>query len=216
MTEAGELESGATALGVDLQSAQREQLLRFAALLRRWNAAFNLVSRRDASRLVARHLLDALSLAPMLQGSRVLDLGTGAGLPGVALAIASPDRAFTLIDRSERRIRFVRQAAIDLGLSNVAPIAADFADYRADGLFDTVVSRAVAKPAALWRVAADLLAPGGIVLLQVGESESHVANLEADAQSRSIRIPGLTKLHHVLRMSRRSNAPNGPIEDAER
>jgi 16S rRNA (guanine527-N7)-methyltransferase len=216
VTASDELESGATALGVELQPAQVERLLQFAALLRRWNGAFNLVSRRDAPRLVARHLLDALSLAPMLQGARVLDLGTGAGLPGVPLAIANPDKAFTLIDRSERRIRFVRQATIDLGLSNVTPIAADFADFRADGLFDTVVSRAVAKPAALWRVAADLLAPGGIVLFQVGESELQIANLEADARSLSIRIPGLTQLHHVLRMSRRSTAPNGPIKDAER
>ncbi len=125
--------------------ASGNSLLQFAALLRRWGAAFNLVSRRDSPRLVARHLLDSLSLAPMLRGVRVVDLGTGAGLPGVPLAIACPERSFTLIDRSERRIRFVRQAVVELGLTNVVPIAIDFDDFRADALFDTVVSRAVAN-----------------------------------------------------------------------
>jgi 16S rRNA (guanine527-N7)-methyltransferase len=216
VTESDELESGARDLGVELQPAQSACLLQFAALLRRWNSAFNLVSRADSPRLISRHVLDSLSLAPMLQGRRILDLGTGAGLPGVPLAIACPDRVFTLIDRSERRIRFVRQAAIDLGLTNVVPITVDFADFRADALFDTVVSRAVAKPAALWRIAVDLLTPEGHALFQVGEPELQTAHTEADAQPTSICIPGLSRPHHILRMRRRSTAPNGPIQDADR
>lgn len=206
MTESDEIDSGARALGVELLASQRERLVQFAALLRRWGAAFNLVSRRDGPRLVARHLLDALSLAPMLQGKRVVDLGTGAGLPGIPLAIACRDREFTLIDRSERRIRFVRQATSELELTNVVPIAADFGDFRAQPLFDTVVSRAVAKPAALWRVAVDLLTAGGIALFQVGESDLQPEDVEADARSVSVRIPGLSRTHHVLCVSRRSAA----------
>jgi 16S rRNA (guanine527-N7)-methyltransferase len=206
VTESDEIESGAKLLGVELHVAQQERLIRFAALLRRWGAAFNLVSRRDAPRLVARHLLDSLSLAPMLQGGRVVDLGTGAGLPGVPLAIACPDRTFTLIDRSERRIRFVRQAAAELELTNVVPIAIDFDDFRPDALFDTVVSRAVAKPAALWRVAVDLLSAGGLALFQVGESELPPADVEANATSVSVHVPGLSRTHYVLRMNRRSAA----------
>jgi len=206
VTESDEIESGAKLLGVELHVAQQKRLIRFAALLRRWGAAFNLVSRRDAPRLVARHLLDSLSLAPMLQGVRVVDLGTGAGLPGVPLAIACPDRTFTLIDRSERRIRFVRQAAAELELTNVVPIAIDFDDFRPEALFDTVVSRAVAKPAALWRVAVDLLSAGGLALFQVGESELPPANVEANATSVSVRVPGLSRTHYVLRMNRRSAA----------
>jgi 16S rRNA (guanine527-N7)-methyltransferase len=206
VTESDEIESGARALGVELQERQRDRLLQFAALLRRWGAAFNLVSRGDNPRLIARHLLDALSLVPMLNGGRIVDLGTGAGLPGVPLAVACPDRSFTLIDRSERRMRFVRQVIVDLGLTNVEPIAIDFDDFRADALFDTVVSRAVAKPAALWRVAVELLSEGGLALFQVGESELEPANVEADAQSVSVHIPGLSRTHYVLRMHRRSAA----------
>lgn len=206
MTESDEIASGAGTLGIELQKAQQEQLLQFAALLRRWGAAFNLVSRGDNPRLVARHLLDALSLAPMLQGNRIVDLGTGAGLPGIPLAIACPERTFTLIDRSERRIRFVRQAVVELGLTNVLPIAIDFDDFRADSLFDTVVSRAVAKPAALWRVAAELLAPGGLALFQVGELELQPADVKVETQSVSVCVPGLSRTHYVLRMKRRNAA----------
>jgi 16S rRNA (guanine527-N7)-methyltransferase len=204
--ESDEIESGARALGVELQKAQGEQLLQFAALLRRWGAAFNLVSRADNPRLAARHLLDALSLAPMLRGVRIVDLGTGAGLPGVPLAIACPEHSFTLIDRSERRIRFVRQAVVEIGLTNVVPIAIDFDDFRPDTLFDTVVSRAVAKPAALWRTAAGLLSADGLALLQVGELDLKPADVEAEIESVSVRVPGLSRTHYVLRMKRRSTA----------
>jgi 16S rRNA (guanine527-N7)-methyltransferase len=216
VTEADEIESGAAALGVALRSEQRDALVQFAALLRRWNNAFNLVSRRDIPRLGARHLLDALSLAPMLHGRRVLDLGTGAGLPGIALAIARPDVEFTLLDRSERRIRFVRQATIELNLRNAAPIACDYADFRAGTLFDTVVSRAVAKPAVLWRVAANLLAPGGIALFQVGARERDAADLDANVEPLLVRIPGLTQAHHLLRVSRSAATPNMAPQDADR
>lgn len=207
MTESQDLEAAAAELGVLLPSAQSERLLQFATLLRRWNAAFNLISRRDLPRLVARHLLDSLSLLPLLRGTRVLDLGTGAGLPGVPLAIARSDVRFTLIDRSERRIRFVRQAAIELGLQNVDAVEADYVHFRADGQFDTVVSRAVAKPAALWRIAAAALDSDGQALFQTGADERDVASVAADVERVVIRVPGLARVHHVLRVQKRNLEP---------
>ena len=216
MTEADELESGALELGVGLNAAQIERLVRFATLLRRWNDAFNLVSRRDVPRIAARHLLDALSLVPMIVGRRVLDLGTGAGLPGIPLAIARPDVEFTLLDRSERRIRFVRQAKLDLSLENVDPVSADYADFRPGALFDTVVSRAVAKPAALWRDASRLLAVDGIALFQVGALERDSDLPDANVESVSVRIPGLVQLHRVLRVRRHAMTSNLVQQDADR
>lgn len=216
MTEAEELEAGALALGVGLNPSQIENLVRFAALLRRWNSAFNLVSRRDVPRLAARHLLDALSLAPMIIGRRVLDLGTGAGLPGIPLAIARPDVEFTLLDRSERRIRFVRQATLELSLENVDAVSADYADFRPGTLFDTVVSRAVAKPAALWRDAATLLASDGIALFQVGAPERDSKLPDANVESVSVHIPGLAQTHCVLRVRRHSVTFNSVPQDADR
>ena len=202
MTDAEELAAGAAALGVELDKAKLDRLVAFAQLLRRWNTAFNLVSRRDIGRLVARHLLDSLSLAPRLRGRRVLDLGTGAGLPGVPLAIAHPLLNFTLVDRGERRIRFVQQACMEFEIANVDAIAADFASFRATALFDTVVSRAVAKPAALWRVAEKLLASEGVVLLQVGAAEDAKLGVDADAHTEPIRIPGIEQPQHIMTIRR--------------
>lgn len=207
MSDGDELEAGAREFGLELQSRQVEQLLQFASLLRRWNVAFNLVSRRDVPRLIARHLLDSLSLAPLLRGARVLDLGTGAGLPGVPLAIVRPDIEFTLLDRSERRIRFVQQAKFEIGLSNVVTVVGDIVDFRAGTLFATVVSRAVAKPAELWRVAGSVLEPGGQALFQTGALEKDVASVEATVEQMVLRIPGLARPHHLLRVKHGSVAP---------
>jgi 16S rRNA (guanine527-N7)-methyltransferase len=179
-------------------------LARFAAMLRRWNAAFNLVSRQDIRRLIPRHLLDALSLVPVLQGARILDLGTGAGLPGVPLAIARASMHFTLVDRNQRRIRFVRQAAFELGLTNVDAVAVDFADFRVDAAFDTVVSRAVASPVALWQVAEPLLVSGGQALLQVGARAIEQPIDMANVERIDVRIPGLIASHQLLRITRRT------------
>jgi 16S rRNA (guanine527-N7)-methyltransferase len=205
VTDADELAFGAVALGVELDQGQITKLVQFAELLRRWNTTFNLVSRRDIHRLIARHLLDALSLAPRLRGRRVLDLGTGAGLPGIPLAIARPALQFVLVDRSERRIRFVQQTCIEVGLANVESSAQDFASFRSAAAFDTVVSRAVAKPPLLWRVASNLLATDGVALLCVGASEKTTVVADATTQIESIEIPGIEQPQCIMTI-RRANA----------
>jgi 16S rRNA (guanine527-N7)-methyltransferase len=180
--------------------------MRYAALLRRWNAAFNLISRRDTARLIPRHLLDSLSLAPYLIGTHVLDLGTGAGLPGIPLAIACPSLHFTLIDRRARRIRFVQQVAGELALGNVDPVVADFNEFRPPRLFDTVVSRAVSAPSELWAVAAPLLGPNGQALLQAGATADEPATDRVSVERIDVRIPGLASSHRLLRITRRAAA----------
>jgi 16S rRNA (guanine527-N7)-methyltransferase len=212
VTEIHDLSAGATALGVSLDSGQLDRLLEFAALLKRWNAAFNLVSRRDIERLLPRHILDSLSLSRFLRGSRVADLGTGAGLPGLPLAIVHAQMGFTLIDRNQRRIRFVRQAAFELGLTNVDTIASEFARFRPGILFDTVVSRAVTAPTTLWRVAAPLLAPGGQALLLVGANSDDVVSGAATIERIDIRVPGLSRSHRLLRLT----AEAQPQKEADR
>jgi 16S rRNA (guanine527-N7)-methyltransferase len=206
VTESDALSAGARQLGISLVPQASDRLIRFAALLRRWNAAFNLVSRRDMSRLVPRHLLDALSLQPYLRGTRVLDLGTGAGLPGLPLAIVCPALQFTLVDRTARRIRFVQQVVAELALHNVEAIVADFDEFRPTALFDTVVSRAVAAPPQLWESAARLLGPDGQALLQIGASALELATDSVNVERFELRIPGLASSHQLLRITRRSAA----------
>jgi 16S rRNA (guanine527-N7)-methyltransferase len=201
-----QLVADAAALGVDLSREQAGRILEFGALLLRWNRAFNLVSRHDEGRLYARHLLDSLAVAPSLLPERVLDLGTGAGLPGIPLAIARRELGFTLIDRSERKIRVVNQAVRQLALGNVQAVCGDARKDLEPATFDTVVSRAVAPAGELWRVAGPLLRPGGRLLLMeraqgvlAHEPQKRMALPGARGWMRKqIAIPGLPRAHGLL------------------
>lgn len=152
------------AAGAGLGGQQFEALCAYEALLRRWGKRYNLVSRRDLERLWPRHIEDSLALAPWCFGS-VVDVGSGAGLPGVPLAVAHPQLAVTLLERSERKCAFLRHVAIELGLRNVAVEQADARRFRAAAGFQTGVARAVAPPAAAWRLLKPLLARDGTALL---------------------------------------------------
>lgn len=195
--------------GIAVDLGQAGSLARFAALLLRWNARVNLISRKDEERIVPRHLLDSLAASRWLSGQRIADLGTGAGLPGIPLAVANPERHFTLIDRNARRLSFVRQAVAELGLGNVTVLQQDFAHYRPEPLFDTVVSRAVWDPAALIPAVWPLVGARGRAVLLCGQE---VAELEGVARLRSVdfALPGLTRRHRVLVIDRdgESEAPS--------
>jgi 16S rRNA (guanine(527)-N(7))-methyltransferase RsmG len=194
-----ELDDGLTRLGLEVGANQRQQLLAFVQLLLKWNRAFNLISRRDEPRVVPRHLLDSLILCPWLVGGRIGDLGSGAGFPGIPLAIVRPELSFTLIDRSERRTRFLRQVQIDLRLDNVEVVTRDLARYRPEVGFDTVTTRAVAHPSAIWLLAQPLLSgPAARALLQCGEQEASASFPgAARAQRVNTPVPGLARGHFV-------------------
>lgn len=140
----------------------------FEAMIRRWNPRCGLVSRRDARRLRERHTLDSLALLPWWRG-RLVDVGTGAGLPGVPLAIARPECPVVLVERSERKGRFLRQVLIDLKLTNVELALVDAPRYRPPVLFDTATARAMAPPTVTWNLLRPLLKLGGAALIQSRE-----------------------------------------------
>jgi 16S rRNA (guanine527-N7)-methyltransferase len=162
------LERGAAVLTASLGPEQRERLYTFLVLLARWNRTYNLTAVRDPTEMVTRHLLDSLAVLPYLSGESVLDLGTGPGLPGLPLAICDPRRHYCLLDANGKKIRFVRHAALELGLTNVEVVQSRIEAYRPGRKFSTIVSRAVAAIAAITPLAAPLLKSPGRLLVMKG------------------------------------------------
>lgn len=196
---------GALQLSVALSDQQVSQLCEYASLVRRWNQKFNLVSRRDKHPFVARHILDSLTLCPWLVGPDLLDLGSGAGLPGVPLAVAHPSVRVVLLDRSARRSRFLSQVARTLMLDNVRVHCGDARDAAQLGRFATVVARAVAATEQVWTLAEPLLAADGAVLLMRSTDarrDPAPAVPGAVLRSHRVRVPGLAGEREILSMNR--------------
>jgi 16S rRNA (guanine527-N7)-methyltransferase len=133
---------GAEKLGLELTADQSQRLIHFLALLYKWNRAYNLTAVREPLEMVAKHLLDSLAVSPHLAGDRCLDMGTGPGLPGIPLAIIRPEISFVLLDSNNKKIRFVRQAVLELGLKNVEAVHVRVESYHPERAFDTLISRA--------------------------------------------------------------------------
>lgn len=138
------LDDGLAQLGLAVTTHQREQLLGFIALLHKWNKAYNLTAVRDVDEMASRHVLDSAAVAPYVQGPTLLDVGAGPGLPGIVLAILNPALAVTLVDSNGKKVRFQRQAIMELGLNNVTASQARVEQFR-DQPFDQVISRAFAS-----------------------------------------------------------------------
>jgi 16S rRNA (guanine527-N7)-methyltransferase len=160
-----ELHRRLTAIGVDITWDQSAGLAAFVALLLRWNAVYNLTGVRGTDEIVDRHLVESFALRSLLAGSRVADVGSGGGLPGVPLAIAEPERQFTLIESRAKRVRFLRHVVAELKLANTQVAHGRAEDLRVGRPFDTVLARAVAPPAELLTICRHLTAPGSLLLL---------------------------------------------------
>ncbi|WP_430456665.1 16S rRNA (guanine(527)-N(7))-methyltransferase RsmG [Rheinheimera sp.] len=128
---------------LQLSDLQLQQLVQYVQLLDKWNSAYNLTSVRDPNEMLVKHIMDSLAVARYLHGARIIDVGTGPGLPGVPLAICCPDKEFTLLDSLGKRIRFLNQVKLQLGLKNIQPVQSRVEDHHE--LYDSVVSRAFAS-----------------------------------------------------------------------
>lgn len=195
------LEAGLQALGLALPGAAVGHLLAYLAELQKWNAAYNLTAVRDPLEMVTRHLLDSLAVRPFVRG-RVLDVGAGAGLPGLVLAIADPALAVTVLDSNGKKARFMRHAVRALALGNVEVIEARVEAHRDARGFDSIVSRAFAAVAEFFALTAHLLAPGGQWLAMKGKlGDAELAAVPAGVQIREIRrldVPGLPEERHLV------------------
>lgn len=199
------LAQGIAALGLPLDVARQERLLAYLALLVKWNKAYNLTAIRDPQEMVTKHLLDSLAVLPHLHGAQVLDVGSGAGLPGIPLAIYDPARQFTLLDSNGKKTRFLLQAKGELGLSNLSVVHSRLEQYRPGQLFDTVTARAFASLADMTAGTAHLLAPGGALLAMKGEyPQDELDALPPGFVVREIialTVPGLEAQRHLVRIA---------------
>ncbi|ANB19414.1 16S rRNA (guanine(527)-N(7))-methyltransferase RsmG [Dokdonella koreensis] len=206
------LTDGATRFGLDLADATAERLLDYIDLLVRWNRAYNLSAVRDPAAMVVRHLLDSLAIARWVDGAALADVGSGAGLPGIPLAILAPERPVLLIDANGKKARFLRAAARDLGLRNVR--VAESRVEAVDGTFDCVTARAFATLAEMLDSGGHLLAPGGRWLAMKGrfpqdEIDAVPAGFRIDAVH-ALEVPGLGAERHLVVIQRNAQDPAPP------
>lgn len=198
------ISDGCAELGVPLPPDAVTRLGAYLALLERWNRAYNLTAVRDPEAMVIRHILDSLSILPWVEGPRVLDVGSGAGLPGIPLALARPDFTFCLLDSNGKRTRFMTQAINELSLANVQVVRSRVEDYRPEALFNSVVARAFATLAAMAADAGRLCAPGGRLLAMKGVfPEEELAHLPVGYQVVDVyplRVPRLAAERHLAHL----------------
>ena len=163
-----QLGDGVEALGLTLSSVQLSQLLAYLALLDKWNRVYNLTAVRETERMVSHHLLDSLAIVPYVETGRVLDVGSGGGLPGIPLAIARPDLQITLIDSVAKKTAFLLQVKAELGLDNVSVVTGRVETLQDGARFDTITSRAFSDLKEFVTLTRHLLAPGGRWLAMKG------------------------------------------------
>lgn len=201
----GRLRRDAALLRVSLGEADAARLLQLLDELERWNRSYNLTAIAGREQMITHHLLDSLSISPDLAGTRIADVGTGAGFPGLPLAVVNPSRQFTLIDSSGKKVRFVAHAARALGLGNVTALQARAETLRPQVPFDTVTARALAPLPELLAQVAPLCGPATRVLAMKGRRPAgELGKLPAPwrlADSRTIEIPGLDAQRCVLYLS---------------
>ncbi len=195
----------ATLFGEEPDSARVDQLLSYLELLVQWNASYNLTAVRDPLEMVSRHLLDSLSILPWVNGGHVLDAGTGAGLPGIPLAIVQPELIVTLLDSTGKKIRFLRHIKRRLMLENIRPVQARLESWQAEEMPTCIISRAFSDLAGFVKASRHLVARGTMLLAMKGKyPESELEALPDWVEVHSVeklQVPGLQEDRHLVIMS---------------
>ncbi len=207
--EMSQLMAGASAMGVALSEAQAAKLLDYLDLLQKWNKAYNLTAVRERSAMLVQHLLDSLSILPHLPPGDLLDVGSGGGLPGIPLAILQPERSITLIDTVGKKVAFLKQAAMTLGLKNLTAVSDRIESWvppaeHAAG-FTLITARAYATLATLIGQTHRLLAQnGGWYAMKGVFPDAEMAELPPDVVIKAViplQVPDLDAARHLIVMA---------------
>ena len=200
------LAGGLAALGVAAPPGVEEKLVAYVALIAKWNKVHNLTAVRDPAQMIALHVLDSIAVLPHLDGVQVLDVGSGAGLPGIPLAIVRPHLEVTLLDSNQKKTSFQQQAIIELRLTNVRAVNARVEAWETDSRFDVVISRAFADTADFVSNAGHLVAPGGVLAAMKGVyPHEELARMPSAYKLKSIvalRVPGVDAERHLVLIER--------------
>lgn len=201
-----QLAAGLEQLDIVLTDSQQLLLLAYLSLLLKWNQSYNLTAIREPHDMVNQLLLDALVALPYLSLGPILDVGTGAGLPGIPLAVARPDLSFTLLDSNGKKIRFIKQVVIELQITNLDVVQSRVEDFQSDECFSMVASRAYAKLAKLITSTSHLLLENGEWLAWKGELiDAELAAVRQHAQVAEIvpvQLPGVAVPRHLVRLKK--------------
>lgn len=194
MNPAEELELGLVQLGLNIHPEQQQKLLEYIRLLNKWNKIYNLTAISELQQMVSHHLLDSLAILPYLWAGRWLDVGCGAGLPGMVMAIVRPDWQISLVDSNSKKTSFVQQAVVELGLKNVSIHCARIETFQAAEKFDGIVSRAFAELGDFLQVTHHLLGPNGRWAALKGRPEKElevIPKIYVVEQVIMLKVPGL-------------------------
>ena len=197
---------GARELGIELTAEQADKLVAHLDLLDDWNTRINLTAIRERPQQITKHLLDSLTMLQWLQGPRIADIGSGAGFPGIPLAIVAPQMHFALVESVGKKCRFLEEARDSLGLANVEVVQSRAETYKPEQRFDTVLARAVGPVADLVKFAGGLVAGGGRFLAMKGRyPEDELAkklNGWKVAAVHKLQVPGLDEERHLVELIR--------------
>jgi len=185
-----------------LDNKQQDKLIKYVELLNKWNKAYNLTAVRKPEQMVVRHLLDSLSISPFIQGKKILDVGTGAGLPGIPLAILFHEHHFTLLDSNSKKTRFVVQASSELELPNVGVVQSRVEEFQSADGFDTIITRAYSAIGNMVEQTSHLLLSDGVFLAMKGVNPTteieELATNYIVKENHAIAVPGLEEERHLL------------------
>jgi 16S rRNA (guanine527-N7)-methyltransferase len=198
------LQQGIQALDLDLSDTTQAQLLDYLRLLEKWNHVYNLTAITEFSDMIPKHLFDCLAVLPYICDDKILDVGTGAGLPGLVLAIAHPDWTCTLLDSNSKKTRFVQQVVAELNLNNVHLVTERIEDFETEERFSTVISRAYTSLHNFLAQTEELCEPRGRILAMKGlypEQEiAELVHLPVKLETVTLHVPQLSAQRHLIVM----------------